>query len=509
MPMDMDYTRQVAEDISSRTGKTNHRDIINYSYRTGTNRGRFMPPWPGCGDLAMAVWHHFSCPPGKTHHFCWENIFPNRGVNCPVCVVVRDLEARNIDGVWRQRAVNIPRTNWIDRQPVSQYGAPMDATQNPGPQIIDLKTAVYNYFMSTAAQTGCDLTSLDLGYDVIIGYDGSKQLNPGVVPGAATPLHPDPEVAKRWIEQAYDLRNIIKMPNWSSEKGREEWAKLNASARELFKFYTNQATQVAVGSPGAPGQSSYANGAPAPQFTQPSYQAPVAPAPAYGQSPPAYGQTPPAYQQQAYPQAPPPMYAQPVQPIMAPPPPPQAPMPMNPGMLGSPGQVPFGASSATIIAPVAMPPAPPPPPPAMAVPSAPVAPPAAPAVERSPWESPAVPPVPQMPSPPMPPTPPAPAPQASAPPPPPPPVTAPPVAPPAPVSINSTSMDGKPPCFGHSRLDQTVVWQDVKGGWSDIVPEVGYRCLRCSHALECEGKARAQYPQDYVKDAQGKYPTVA
>ena len=77
--------------------------------------------------------------------------------------------------------------------------------------------------------------------------------------------------------------------------------------------------------------------------------------------------------------------------------------------------------------------------------------------------------------------------------------------------MTATSADGKPPCFAQSRGNLSIVYgangqAPIPGGWSDKPEEVGYRCTMCPHEIECGGKAKATFPQDYVKDANGNYP---
>lgn len=487
MPLNMDYVRQAAEQIQQHEQQRSDgkRDIVNYKFKVGQNRGRFLPPWPGSGELAMHVWHHFGLPQlagGKKHEFCYENMFPGRGIQCPICAVMRSLKARGVEA-WRQNAVDIPRTNWIDRMPTDQFGQMIPLEKHPGPQLIDIKDKIFNYFINMAAQTGCDLTSLDLGYDVVINFTSNpdKQHDPGILPGQAQPLcQNNPELAKLWVSQMYDLRNIIKMPNWQSPDGQKTWERLCTIAREL--------------------ERSYLQG----QGAVPGY----APQPPVGQFP---NQMPGAQQ---------PMFTQPTQqPVTAPPP------MMAPNMMGQPGQVPFGAPNAP--APQAPPQMAPPP---MAPP--PMAPPVqttgymAPAAPQPPAAPPMMPPPPApvaAPAPP-PPQPPAPQPQAAPPPPMPPMQPQPPAqdnrppwesaplapqAPPQPsaplpsapqppaATMTQTSQDGKPPCFGKSRNDHSVTYQDKNCGWSPLPQEVGYRCTMCPHEIECRGKATSTFPQDY------------
>ena len=71
--------------------------------------------------------------------------------------------------------------------------------------------------------------------------------------------------------------------------------------------------------------------------------------------------------------------------------------------------------------------------------------------------------------------------------------------------MTNTSADGKPVCFGHSRLDTSVEYgatgqAPVKGGYSEDPGEVGYRCMMCPQQLECASKAQASYPDHYAKN---------
>jgi uncharacterized Zn ribbon protein len=48
----------------------------------------------------------------------------------------------------------------------------------------------------------------------------------------------------------------------------------------------------------------------------------------------------------------------------------------------------------------------------------------------------------------------------------------------------------------------------IKGGWSDDMAVVMYRCSMCPYELACSAKAKAEHPNDYVKDANGTYVTI-
>ena len=484
MPLNMDYVRQAANAIAQQQQQQTDgkRDIVNYKFRVGQNRGRFMPPWPGSGELAMHVWHHFGLPQvaGKKHEFCYENMFPGRGIQCPICATMRNLKARGVD-CWRQNAVDIPRTNWIDRMPVDQFGQMIPLEKHPGPQLIDIKDRTFNYFINMAAQTGCDLTSLDMGYDVVINFSSNpdKQFDPGILPGQPQPLGPNPEQVKLWVSQMYDLRNILKVPNWQSPDGQKLWERLCAVARELERSYLSGQPAQAPGYSQPPvGQFPSQMPGGQPTFTQPTAQPVSAPPPQFaapgmmgapGQVP--FSQTqqtpppmapPPAMQQPQL--APPPQTAYPPQ--MAPPPPPpyqpsQAPAPA----FQSPAPPPLTPPPAAPAA-VSTPPAPQPP--ALPQPPQPDS--------RPPWETGSVT---QQANPPLPPAVQAPAPPQQ--------------------SVMQTSQDGKPPCFGHSRTDQTVEFGNPpkRGGWSPLPAEVGYRCTMCPHEIACKEKALTTFPQDY------------
>jgi hypothetical protein len=72
-------------------------------------------------------------------------------------------------------------------------------------------------------------------------------------------------------------------------------------------------------------------------------------------------------------------------------------------------------------------------------------------------------------------------------------------------------VDGKPPCFAHSRLDLSVQYGSngngpIYGGFSEDPTEVSYRCMGCPHMLECQSKAEATYPQDYQKSGDPNQP---
>ena len=397
--------------------------------------------------------------------YCWEQMYPGRQIQCPICQKISQLAARGIDA-GRQGAACHPRTWWIDRIDPANPSNPFGNAEN-NPYLIDLRMKPYNYLLQTAIQTSVDLTSLDLGYDIIITYtpqSGNKNASydATVVPGAPVMLHPDPAVVKKWTEACTDIRVIHKLPDWNSEDGRKEWSKLMTIANSIERMYT-QGGQVS-----APGMPSFPTQWPGQQPT-PQQQYPQAPPPAY---PPQQVAPPPAYRPQQVAPAPP-AYPQ-QQPYV-----PQAPPPAPPAPPPYPQQV----APTPPYPPPAPPPAPPPqqvvPPPAPPAPPVPVPPQMTQNVpfptSAPPWEQQT--PVTQAP-PPMP-------------------VPAPPSSPP---TLTQSPHDTMPPCFGRSWKDTGVTFGNVVGGWNDVEtdPQRSMRCGMCKHEMSCKDKAMAAYASDYV-----------
>lgn len=439
MPMDMSQAREE----QARAAQLGSGTLRNYEYKNGQNRGRCMPPWPGSGALAFLTFKHFSLPGDVKMVYCWEQMYPGRQIQCPVCQKISQLAARGIDA-GRQGAACHPRTWWIDRMDPANPANPFGSAEN-NPYLIDLRMKPYNYLLQTAIQTNVDLTSLDLGYDIIITFtpqSGNKNASydATVVPGAPVMLHPDPAVVKKWTDACTDIRVIHKLPDWNSEDGRKEWSKLMTVANSIERMYTQGSGAVAM-----PGMPAFPNAWPGqqPQALPPAGYPPQQAAPQPAPAPAGYPPQPPGYPPQTapagYPQQaavpPPPGY--PPQPAPAPPPPVMTQAPPPPVMTQAP---------------------PPPPPPSQNVPFPTAAP---------PWE------------------------QSQ-------PATSP--APPQAPTLTQSAHDAMPPCFGRSWKDTSVTFGNVVGGWNDVEtdPQRSMRCGMCKHEMSCKDKAMAAHAADYV-----------
>jgi hypothetical protein len=429
----MNFINQEATRVQADVSSSGRRDLINFEYKMGQNRGRLLPPWPGSGHLVFAIYKHFQLAAPVKFAFCWEQTYPteSRQINfvCPICAKIKELAQRGIDAS-RSGAVFQPRTNWID------YDEP---DPNKNPKLIDVKASSYNYLITTASASGCDLTSLDLGYTVMIvqskkrGSGGNEftSYETSILPGAPTLLSNDPAVTKAWVERLYDLRAIHKFPNWQSEEGAKEWQKLAMAANSLERQYTQggipqgpnmpQFQQPSVQNPNFSGGLPF-NVAPPPQMAPQTMPQPVFTAPAPAPTP-SFMQPPPVPQAAPAPAPPPPQgnFPTPFTYTQAPPQP-------QPFQAPQPPQV-FQA------------PQPPPQPPATSQ-------------EAPPWD------------------------------------TSPKPAP----SLSQSSVDGKPVCFGHSKTDTTVTHLNVIGGWSDA----HYRCTMCPHEIPCKEHVLKNFAGDYV-----------
>lgn len=409
-----------------------------YVWKIGANRGRMAPPWPGAGKLAVLRYKHFSLPGEAAKMcYCYQKQHPQSGFVCPVCVEIANARKRGVNAD-RQDADMHPLVNWIDRM----------ADPAIGPQVAELKLKPYNQLISIFLNTGCDLTSLELGYDVIITHantGGRASYDAQVVPGAATPLHPDPAVAAHWIQKAtaQDLRNYAKMPDWSSQDGQREWNKLVSSARALAAMYGSPVT---VGPP----TQQFTGNPPPPQF------APAPPPQQTQQSYPPQSYPPQTTQTQFAPPPQPPIVShsqsytpqQPQQPSYAPP-------PQQPFAPSEPAHVPTPPSGPSWTPQPAAPQ--PPPAPVYTPPAAPSAPPPQPQQQT--------------------------------------------LMPVAPVTstVATSALDSTPPCYGRSYRDGSVMYQNVAGGWNDHPsdPVRSMRCGACAHELQCKDRAMQVYPADY------------
>lgn len=515
MPLDFGKMREEQQRVANYTS----RGIRNWDLKDNSqNRGRLLPPWPGAQVLAFQSFKHFHTFQEPKITYCYSNMYPGRGIRCPVCDIIIALQQRSVDAS-RVGAECHPILNVVDR---------LTPNQDQNPFMWESRVPPFNTLMSIALNTQIDLTSIDMGYDIIVVPTVTQTRNGNrtkyevqIYPGAPTPLVPpnfDPGYAKKWIDGAYNLPSLYKCPDWNSEEGRKEWAKLMTAAQGVERHYMN-ASGAGSGQAMVPGftppTQGYQPQPPPPTPPQPGFNAPpsMAAPPSSPSNPQQTPQFPPPQMpaQQAFPPPPPqqPFQAQlPMAPPIAPPNPgmpPAAPVPQqqypptagfNPGGFPPPpaqsmpqGPVPqqfpqppggFVPGQAQPFPPPAAPPAPPQP----QYQQQPYVPQQPQQTQQVPWDQqqPAQPPTgftPQM-APPM---------QATA-------------ATPGTMqpTLTSTSADQNPPCFGRSWRDTTVTYKNVVGGWNDTDadPLRAMRCSTCPKEALCKDAVLRDHAADYV-----------
>lgn len=536
MPMDHEQSKADQQRASTHTSQFREYEPIENSQ----NLVRALPPWPGATVLAFLAYKHFHTFIEPKVTPCYELMWPGRNITCPQCYVIAQLSLKGIDA-GRCRAQCKPQMNVVDRYAQDPWANPCVWESTP---------PIYTSLTSAAYAGQCDLTSLDMGYDIMItpkptkrkGRDGKQYTNweAAIRPGSPTPLVPQgwpPEIGQKWINGCHNLSmsRDHRLPDWNTDDGRREWSRMQQTAQALERYYlASQQVQV-------PGFTPPAQGYPAQQYQQPQQpypqqQPPQAPLPGFNM--PAQPQYP---QQQVTAPAPPPQQS-------APPPPPQA--PQSTPFPGAP-QLPQQPQQSYPAAPAAPQFAPPPqmaqqpqqqsytPPPA---PSAPMVGGGGPS-----WQNPAAPPqnfpAPPVPTthPPVPGAPPQQQPQMQPPPPQqqmpqqpqqpyqpqlpypppqqpqpmmqqvpqqgmPPQYPQPPTAPPPGAmpqqnrpSLTQTSADQVPPCYGHSRKDLSVSWRGSVGGFDDGQDQQrSMRCATCPYEPNCKEYVFKTFAGDYV-----------
>ena len=480
MPLDFEAMRAEQRRVQSMT----HRGIRNWDLKENSqNRGRLLPPWPGAPAIGFMSFKHFHTFMDPKVTSCYEQMYPTSQFKCPICSVITKLSQQGVDAN-RMGAECHPCMNVIDR---------LTPNQDYNPFFWEARVTPYNALMSIALNNQIELTSTDIGYDFIVvpkttttNSRTRTTYEVQIVPGAPTPLVPpgvDVNLGKKWVESAYNIPSMFKMPDWNSDDGRKEWQRLMSAAQGIERYYANAMSGAAM-------VQGFTPPAPTPQFAPPAPQfgAPTAQPPQFAPPPPQFA--PPAPQFGAPPPSPFPA-PQPVQGQYAPPP--QFAPPPTPHQMTTPMQQTPPPQFTTPV------PQPPPSPfPAPQPVQGQYAPPQqSPSGPTPPWETPA----PQVQAPYQPQAP-QPAPQPSYQPP----QSAPQPAPAPQPSVQSgpsmvnSSVDQVPQCYGKSWKDQTVSYKNIAGGWndSDQDPHRAMRCSTCPHEMSCKSAALQNYPTDYV-----------
>jgi len=88
--VDMESIRKQAEEISTMNA-ARKKDTDFYSFKTGDNWFRVLPPWSDAA-AQRGAWSKFHCSHhqllGNQHSSCWEKSYPNYGFTCPICQVI-------------------------------------------------------------------------------------------------------------------------------------------------------------------------------------------------------------------------------------------------------------------------------------------------------------------------------------------------------------------------------------------------------------------------------------
>jgi len=88
--VDMESIRKQAEEISAMNA-ARKKDTDFYSFKTGDNWFRVLPPWSDAA-AQRGAWSKFHCSHhqllGNQHSSCWEKSYPNYGFTCPICQVI-------------------------------------------------------------------------------------------------------------------------------------------------------------------------------------------------------------------------------------------------------------------------------------------------------------------------------------------------------------------------------------------------------------------------------------
>lgn len=325
-PLNPEDIRQEIQSLESREsarrqnyGGGGQRELRFYNYDRGVNAFRLLGS--GCEKLlGIVVYSHTKILGSDNKYTCVELTFPELNTPCPLMAAIKYIEGNGVK-VEGHQLRSRGYTNVVDLYKNPEYKMAKADEEYPYVEIAGFPVnKVYQQLlnMMSSPMIG-DLTNPHDAPALVMtmsetGYDYTLSTSPNTPSG---PIHPDPKVVDRLIEEAYDLSQIFKPP---SDEKMKEMIKLGETMK-MHYLQTNY--QVPVGAPGY-------QAAPPPQAIQEDSKKalgqeapPQTPVPAAAPAPGLTSQSPPQNESPSPPTAPAPTQVE--TPATSPPQPPGQP----------------------------------------------------------------------------------------------------------------------------------------------------------------------------------------
>lgn len=203
------------------------RDLNFYTWKTGDNILRLLPPWSAKGFVFRKVCTHFEIPPERSVVKCLMT-WPDKFDDCSLCSAIDKVQALfPSSDLGRQRYNVHYYCNVIDRE-----------DEGEGVQICRMTPSMYNWVQLQMDDPKIrDLTDYESSFDLKItktvkrskGRDNIRY-SCSFVPERC-PLHEKDNVAVMWLSSLYDLDRVFGPPD------DEQLSEMHGVASRMITYY--------------------------------------------------------------------------------------------------------------------------------------------------------------------------------------------------------------------------------------------------------------------------------
>lgn len=242
--------RQTKDKLDARSGGGS--DYNWYKLEPGSHYLRILPPWSReaaeAGHVGLEVYRHYGLPDPANPtqqdrpHVCVRQMFPERGVACPVCDVIRAIEDEGLADMGRYTPSYKAYVNALIRKRLDPMGnEAVPYAENWTEEtiyIVGLPTTMYSWILNTLIDPDAagDITDPFDGYDIKITREGrtfsDTKYNALLLPKSQGPLHDNKAVTEAILGQLPKLDEIWKFPD------AQIMQRIEATARALARKFS-------------------------------------------------------------------------------------------------------------------------------------------------------------------------------------------------------------------------------------------------------------------------------
>jgi hypothetical protein len=213
--------KQVQEIQHRQSGSGTRGELKWYEMKSGVNQVRILEPTFEDGRLAMVTVRHKEA----NNYFCIARTWPQLRKDCPICKVMWPIYEANKES---PIAKYFPKRNaWVNVIDRSNPDLGVQLMRLPISLHDDLITQISTRDMTDPTKfIYGDITDSQNGRDIIITRNethGQVSYTIAIHP-MVTPLHKDPGMIQKWLDERYNIEKIFSTPDDAGMKAIEEFA---------------------------------------------------------------------------------------------------------------------------------------------------------------------------------------------------------------------------------------------------------------------------------------------